>query len=413
MSEFLKLLSCWQADVVLSRFGRLEGERVPLLEATGRVLAQPLAAPEAVPAWPRARMDGYAVRCRDTHGSSETVPGYLRLLGTVRMGEDASSLPALGPGECRAISTGGMMPPGADGVLMVEYATEVGDGQIEVARPVAQAEHVLAPGEDVEAGAALLPAGRRLGAPEVAILATCGVDPVTVFERPRVAIIPTGDEVVPVSATPRPGTVRDANTYALAAQVVAAGCTPEPHARVADDAGELRHAVGLALDGGADLVLVSGGSSVGTRDVTAEVPGSFGPPGILLHGINIRPGKPTIVADIGGKPVVGMPGYPVSGMVVFHRFLRPLLWRLSGLDPLPEVWPRRSEARLAVHLHSLGGREDYVPIRLEPGDDLPVAHPLLGGSAVLTSLLGAHGVVRIDAGLEGLEAGAHVDVLAL
>ena len=398
---------------MLARFGALEHEPVPLVESMGRVLAQPLAAPEAVPAWSRARMDGYAVRGRDTHGASETMPGELTVVGTVRMGDDVSGLSPLAPGECRGISTGGMLPPGSDGVLMVEYSAEVAADRIEIHRPVAVGDHVLERGEDVEAGARLLEAGRRLGAPELAVLATCGVDPVLVYERPRVAIVPTGDEVVPVRQRPQPGAVRDANTYALAAQVVAAGCEAVPYDLVPDDAARLRHTLGTALDEGADLVLVSGGSSVGTRDVTAEVLDSFGPPGILLHGINIRPGKPTIVADIGGKPVLGMPGYPVSGMVVFHRFLRALLWRLAGLDPLPDVWPRRSAARLGVSLHSVGGREDYVPVRLEPAGDLPKAAPLLGGSAVLTSLLGADGVVRIDAGLEGLAAGAEVDVLAL
>ena len=414
MPEFLQLVSCEEADEVLTRFGPLGTTTVPLAEAPGRILSEPLVAAEAVPAWPRARMDGYAVCARDTHGASEGAPGYLRVLGTVHMGEDTSGLPPLGGGECRAISTGGMLPPGADGVLMVEYTAAAGEGEIEVHRAVAHGEHVLHPGEDVEPGTGLLAAGRRLGAPELAVLATCGVDPVPVFERPRVAILPTGDEIVPVGETPAPGRVRDANTWALTAQVRAAGAEPVGWDLVADEADALREAVGSALRLGADLVLVSGGSSVGTRDVTAEVLSSLEPPGILLHGINIRPGKPTIVADIGGRPVIGMPGYPVSAMVVFHRFLRPLVWRMGGVDPLPDVWPRRGRARLATHLHSVGGREDYVPVRLEQADEtLPLARPLLGGSAVLTSLLGAAGVIRIDAGNEGLEADEVVEVLEL
>ena len=413
---FLKLASCAEADRVLERFAPPGGlEEVPLEGALGRVIARPFTATEPMPAWPRARMDGFAVRAADTHGASDALPAYLKVAATVAMGEDASRLPRLTEGECAAISTGGMMMPGADAVLMVELTAPAGEGQIEARRPVGEGEHVQLIGEDLKPGTLLLEQGTLIGAPEVAALAMAGVDPVSVHRRPRVVIFSTGDELVDHKRVPPPGRVRDSNSLAMAAQVRSAGGDPVIGNRISDEAEDLRRGVTSALDEGADIVLVSGGSSVGTRDVTAEVLGGLEGDGILLHGINIRPGKPTIIADGGGRPCLGMPGYPVSSMVVFHRFVRPLIWRLAGRRPPPELWPIRRTAQLAAAIHSRGGREDYVRVTLEDSGDgeLPEATPLLGGSAALTSLLHADGVVVLEAGCEGLPAGTQVEVLGL
>jgi molybdopterin molybdotransferase len=360
-------------------------------------------------------MDGYAVRAGDTIGASESMPGYLRVVGTVKMGEDASRRSPLQEGECAAISTGGMLHPGADSVVMVEYTADAGDGKIEVMQAAAVGQHIQLAGEDVRAGMRLLEPGVRLGAPEIAVLATFGVLPTPVFKRPRVAIVSTGDEIVPADSYPRPGQVRDSNSYSMASQILAAGGEPILCGRVEDEAESLATAIRKTLDDGADVVMVSGGSSVGARDVTAEVLDSLGPPGILLHGINVKPGKPTIVAAVGETPLLGMPGYPVSSMIIFHRFIRPLIWRLSGLSPLPDPFPVVATARLGRSLHSRGGREEYVRVSLADADDggSPIATPLLGGSASFTSLLGADGLVRVDSNVEGMDQGASVKVLAL
>ncbi len=290
MRQFLDLISCEEADRVLSRFSQPLGiEEISLVSAPGRVLARGLTASEPLPGWPRARMDGYAIRAADTTGASEAMPGYLRVTGTVKMGEDVSVRAPIQAGECAAISTGGMLPPGSDSVLMIEYATPTGEGQIEVMQAAASGQHIQLAGEDVRPGDRLLEPGMVLGAPEIAVLATFGVTKVPVFCKPRVAILSTGDEIVSPDRYPTPGRIRDSNSYSMAAQVTAAGGTPDIRPRVGDEAEALRGAIEEAMDDGADMVMVSGGSSVGTRDVTAEVLDSLGEPGILLHGINVQP----------------------------------------------------------------------------------------------------------------------------
>ncbi len=417
MPQFLELIACEEADRILGRFSAPVGiEEVPLTETTGRILARGLTASAPVPSFPRSRMDGYAVRAADTKGASEDAPGYLDVVGTVRMGEDASGRPALEAGQCAAISTGGMLYPGADSVVMVEYTADLEDGRIEVMQAAAAGQHIQMAGEDVRTGQRLLEPGIRLGAPEIAVLATFGVSPVPVFRRPRVAILSTGDEIVPPESDPAPGKLRDSNSYSMASQVIAAGGEPVLAGRVEDEAPALQAAIQAALDDGADAVMVSGGSSVGTRDVTAVVLESMGPPGILLHGINVKPGKPTIVAAVGDRPILGMPGYPVSSMIIFHRFIRPMIWRLAGMAPLPEAFPLVTKARLSRSLHSKGGREEYVRVSLQDpndGGDLPIATPLIGGSASFTSLLGADGVLRVRPGDEGWPEGAEVEILAI
>jgi molybdopterin molybdotransferase len=296
---------------------------------------------------------------------------------------------------------------------MVERTTASGDGDtatIELQGECGAGDNVQAVGDDIRPGRRLLEPGVRLRAAEIAVLATFGITRVPVFRRPRVHVVSTGDEVVPPDRQPSAGKLRDCNSYALAAGVVEAGGTPHLHAIVPDDAEALTREIRRALEAGADVVLLSGGSSMGGSDLTADSLAALGPPGVLLHGIDVRPGKPTIVAAVGDTPLIGMPGYPVSSMVIFHRFVRPLLWALGGLDPPPPAWPPVARGPLAAPIRSRAGREDYV--RVYVADDGTV-RPLPGGSASLTSLLGAHGVVIVPAESDGLAAGAPVDVLAL
>jgi molybdopterin molybdotransferase len=413
MRPGLTLIRADEARRVLFETPPVGTERVPLREAGGRVLAAALRAPEDLPAERRSVMDGYAVRAADVHAASELASISLALVGTVPMG--AIFAGALAAGEAVAISTGGFLPAGADAVVMVEHASSTGESEgrgrsVEIARAVAPGANVIQVAEDFAAGDDVLPAGRRLRPQDLAALATFGVAEVTVFRRPRVAVLSTGNELCAPGATPQPGQVRDANQYVLGAQVEAAGCVAIYGGIVRDDAGALREVVARVL-AEHDALILSGGSSVGTKDVTAEAMLGLPGPGVLFHGIDIRPGKPTLFARAGGKPVVGMPGFPTSSLIVFDAFIRPMLWRLGG-EVGRQTWPARRRARLARAQPSVVGREDYVRVRLVPraGDPEPWAEPLAGGSAAISNVVRADGLVRVAAEEAGVAAGAPVDV---
>ena len=292
------------------------------------------------------------------------------------------------------------------------YLESESEGQgrsVEVARAVAPGANIIQAGEDYAAGDDVLPAGRRLRPQDVAALATFGLAEVTVFRRPRVAVLSTGNELCEPTAAPRPGQVRDANQYVLGAQVRAAGCLAVLGGIVRDDVGALREAVARALAEN-DAVVLSGGSSIGTKDVAAEAMLGLPAPGVLFHGIDIRPGKPTLFARAGARPVVGMPGFPTSSLVVFDAFIRPMLWRLGG-ESGRETWGTRRPARLAKAQPSVVGREDYLRVRLVERDGRVWAEPLVGGSAAISNVVRADGLGRVDAARAALDAGEDVDVL--
>ena len=402
MSEFLILKSADEARAILAGFEARGSERVALAKAGGRVLARDVVAAEDLPAFPRATMDGYAVRSKDVYGASDGAPAYLKIAGQIAMG--AAPPRALAAGEAMGISTGGMVPDGADAVVMIEWTQKVGDAEIEVLRPVATGENVIRPGEDVARGRVALRRGTRLLPAQIGMLAALGETIVDVFPRPRVTILSTGNEIVSPDLAPAPGQVRDVNQYALAAACERAGAEVTLGGVIEDDAEALKKAVGAAV-GSADLVMLSGGSSVGVRDLTADTLGAFGD--ILFHGISVRPGKPTILArTANGQPLLGMPGPPTSALVIFDVFVRPLLWRLGG-ETARDPWPARKKARLARRQASVPGREDWIRVRL----DGELAHPLLGGSSALTNLAESSGYLCIEAGREGIAEGDEVDVL--
>jgi molybdopterin molybdotransferase len=407
----LKLIPADEARRILAETPPVGTERVPLSEAAGRVLAMELRAPANLPAERRAVMDGYAVRGADVHAASELSTVTLALVGTVPMG--AVFRGAVAAGEAVAISTGGFLPEGADAVVMIEHTSSTAESEgvgrsIEVSRAVAPGANVIQPGEDLVEGAPMLAPGRRLRPQDLAALATFGIVDVPVFRRPRVAVLSTGNELVTPDAVPPPGQVRDANQVAIAAQVEAAGCTAVPGGIVRDDAGALREAVARALAEN-DALILSGGSSVGTKDVAGEALGALPAPGVLFHGIDIRPGKPTLFARAGAKPVVGLPGFPTSSLIVFDAFIRPMLWRLGG-QLHREPWPDRRAARLAKAHTSAVGREDYVRVRLVERDGDLWAEPLPGGSASLSNVVLADGLVRVPASYARVGAGDPVEV---
>jgi molybdopterin molybdotransferase len=381
---------------------RTGAETVPLSCALHRVPVAPVTAPDALPGFARSTVDGYAVRAADTYGVSDGLPGYLDIAGAVRMG--AAPDVAVGPGTAVSMPTGGMLPRGADAVVMVEYTAEAMPGTIEVVRPVAPGDGVVRADEDAVPGADLVPAGRPLRAQDLAMLAAAGVTSVTAHARPRVTIFSTGDEVVPHdTAALLPGQVRDATAVALAALVTESGGQPVHGGIIADDPGLLEAAVRAAL-ASSDLIVISAGSSVGARDETAAVVGRLGPPGIWCHGLAIRPGKPTLLAECGEVPVIGLPGNPRSALVIFRLIGMPLV-RLVGGCTTPPAEPA-VRAKLDRDLASAAGRLDVVQVRVSAGSAIPV----FGMSALLSVLTTADGFVIVPEEATGLDAGTEVDV---
>jgi len=379
-------------------------ETVPLEEALDRVLAADLVAEEDLPPFDRSTVDGFAVRAADTAGAGDSRPVRLRLSGEVRMGQLAGV--EVRPGEAAGVPTGGMLPPGADAVVMQEHVRVAGT-TLEVHREVRSGENVLPRGEDVRAGSVVLRAGRRLRPQDLGILAGLGHSRALVRRRPKVAVTSSGDEVVPPDRPLRPGQVRDMNTYTLSGLVHRAGGVPVGYPILPDDLQAVEAWLRRAVEAH-DVVLVSGGSSVGERDLVADAIRALGPPGIVVHGVAIRPGKPTVLAVAGGRPVIGLPGNPVSAMVIFEVFARPVLAALLGLAEEPR-FGARVRARAARALVAPPEREEHARVALEARGEVLWAHPLPAQSGLLTSMVRADGIVIVPPGVR-VDTGGPVEV---
>jgi molybdopterin molybdotransferase len=373
-----------------------------------------------LPGFARSTVDGYAVRAADTYGVSEGLPGYLTVTGAVPMGTEPTA--EVNPGTAVTMPTGGALPRGADAVVMIEYTAEAMPGTIEVVRPVAPGEGVVRADEDARVGQEIIPNGRVLRPQDLGMLAAAGVTSVRVHARPVVTIFSTGDEVVPPDTeTLRPGQVRDATAIALAALVADAGGVPVHGGIVPDDPAALEKALREAL-AASDVIVISAGSSVGARDETASVVARLGPPGIWCHGLAIKPGKPTLLAECArisgergvsgecsvsgepGIPVIGLPGNPRSALVVFRLIGMDLIGQVGGCTAAP---PEPSvRARLARDLASATGRLDVVQVTVKGG----VATPVFGLSALLSVLTAADGYIVIPEEATGFDAGTEVDV---
>jgi molybdopterin molybdotransferase len=455
--EFFRTRTVAEARAGFRPARRTGTETIPLAEALRRVPAEPVTAPHALPGFARSTVDGYAVRAADTYGVSEGLPGYLDVIGSVRMGAVAAGTApdvTVTPGRAVAMPTGGAIPDGADAVVMIEYTSEAipgpnappapgapgapgngpgpsaapgpgapGNGPgpsavlgtIEVVRPVAPGEGIVRADEDAAVGSVLVPAGRPLRPQDLGMLAAAGVTEVTVHHKPVVTIFSTGDEVVPPdTADLKPGQVRDATASALAALITDAGGTPVYAGIVPDDPGALEKALRTALRGTAalpasDLLVISAGSSVGTRDETANAVAALGSPGIWCHGLAIKPGKPTLLAEVGGTgappvPVIGLPGNPRSALVVFRLIGMPVVRQVGGCTTEPPQ--PQTRATLSRNLASATGRLDVIQVKL----DGSVATPLFGLSALLSVLTEADGYIVIPEEATGLDADTEVEV---
>ena len=399
MSRFLQIVTVTEAVRTAVRIAPARAtETVPPEESAGRVLAAPVTADTDIPGFDRSIVDGYALRSPDTAGASDSSPVLFRCAGRIAMGAPGGDL-VLQAGECAYIPTGGILPQGADAAVMKEYTERTGDTVL-VKRSVFPGENILRRDEDFRNGEKVFEEGRRLTPRDAGVLAACGCAAVRVAKKPVVGVISTGNELVPASARPGPGQVRDATAPMLAAWLSEYGCIPRLYGIVRDERESFEAAIARAVPA-CDLVLLSGGSSKDDRDMTAAVIAGRG--NILVHGIAIAPGKPTIIGTIDKTPVFGLPGHPASAFVVLLAIVRPLIDTMLGhRESLRTV-----RAALAENIPSQRGREEYVRVRVEDG----IAYPLFGKSGLLNTLVRSDGLVCIPAGTEGLEKGSAVDVI--
>ncbi|WP_319405278.1 gephyrin-like molybdotransferase Glp [uncultured Desulfosarcina sp.] len=408
MKEFFNVETIEGVLAHVPSFMPVDTETVALAECLGRVLAEDAYSDVDIPEFNRSTMDGFAVKASSTFGASEANPAYLTVRGQIRMGAQPDF--SIGPGDAARIATGGMLPEGADSVIMVEHTDTLDNTTIEAYRSVAPGQHVIEKGEDIRHTEPALTRGTRIRPQEAGLLAACGRTEIPVFRRPRVGIISTGDEVVPVDRVPGEGQIRDINTQTLSGQVLAAGGIPVVFGIVGDNRKDLMEKCRRALER-TDMVMISGGSSVGARDFTVEVLDALPDTEILVHGISISPGKPTILARSGGKAFWGLPGHAVSAMVVFAVVVRPFLDRLCGLTQTARQFP--IQATLNRNLASAQGRVDYVRVRLLEDGGLIKAEPILGKSGLINTMVKADGLIAIDMNTEGLEKGTTVEVIPL
>ena len=406
MKNFFKVVDIDDVYAHRASFPVVDSEILPLASAEGRVLAAAITADLDIPGFTRSTMDGYALQGAATFGATESNPGYLNVVGSVAMGEQPGF--RVGSGEAVRIATGGMLPQGADAVMMIEHTEALDDNTVEIYKSVAPGQHVVAQGEDIALGQTLLTSGQPVRPQEAGLLAAMGCETVCVFRKPRIGIISTGDEVVPVAEVPGPGQIRDVNSTTLSAMTVAAGGQPRVYGIVQDNFELLKTTCARALAEN-DMVLISGGSSVGMRDFTIEAFEAQAEAQIMVHGVSISPGKPTILARSGNKPMWGIPGHITSAMVVFRVLVQPFVAYLGGLDDqFRRVF--KIPCRLARNLSSAQGRVDFVRVRLEHGDGELFAEPLLGKSGLIHTMVKADGLVRIPAHVEGLDKGDRVAV---
>ena len=414
MPEFLTLLPPDEARTLLLSHlqPNTHSEWIDVPSSLGRVLAEDVVASQPLPDFERSTVDGYALRASDTHGASDSLPAYLTLTGEVPMG-DAPAF-KIEVTQCALIHTGGMLPDGTDAVVMLEHTQRTGSAEIEVLRAVAQGENTIHIGEDVAQGQTVLKKGSLISPAEIGGLMALGITEVNVVGKVHVGLIATGDEVIDPRQSPRPGQVRDVNSYTLAALIEKSGGNATLYGIVPDAFDALRQSASGALSE-CDVLIVTAGSSASTRDMTADVIRSLGKPGVLVHGINTRPGKPTILGVCHGKAVIGLPGNPVSALVNGYLFVVPVIERLLGVLPKPKP---SVLAQLVVNLSSQAGREDWWPVKLISAKGAQSLHeyeadPVFGKSNLIFTLASADGLLRIPPSATGLSAGEIVEVYLL
>ena len=407
--EFFKIISRVEFEALLNSFAAVETETVSISDAFGLVLGEEIISPEDLPPANRSCMDGYAVNARDAFGATEANPAYLECFATLKVDDNPGF--ELQPGECAGIATGGTLPDGADGVVMVEHTHDLGSGTIEIRKSAAPGENIMLKGEDVAKDAMIFQTGHKVRFQDVGLLAALGIKEVSIHRKPRVGIISTGDELVEIDAPQKIGTIRDVNSHTLRCLVNEAGAEAVNYGIVRDELDKLERTLEKAIAEN-DLVLLSGGSSVGMRDLTVQAIESMQDAEILAHGVAISPGKPTILGRVGKKPVLGLPGQVTSVQVVMLALVMPFIRQLMGQKNAFSGTDRlQVQAELGRNTVSKPGREDYVRMKLTHREGmLPLAEPVYGKSGLLKTMIQADGLMIIPADTEGFYAGNTVSI---
>jgi len=383
-------------------------EEVDIKIVLHRFLAEEIVAPNNLPGFNRSTMDGYAIRAEDSFGATDSLPSYLKIIGEIKMGVKPEF--KINPGKAVKISTGGMLPEGANAVMMVEYTEQIDDTTIEARRSISPWENVVREDEDLKIGEIILRKGRRLRPQDIGILAGIGKTNIKIYRKPKIAIISTGNEIIPAEGEPRIGQIRDINSYTLGACIEEAGGVPVYRGVIKDEVILLEQEIKKTIkEDKIKAVIISGGSSVGVRDITLEVLNRLGKPGVLIHGVSVKPGKPTILAIADNRPIFGLPGHPVSAMIIFDLFLRPLINWLQG-GKYNYNFAKEIEVELTCNMVSDSGREDYVRVFVYKEGEKVYAEPILGKSGLISTMVRASGLIKIGLNVEGLEKGSKVVV---
>ena len=378
-------------------------EEVETAEAMGRVTFEDVFSRLDIPDFNRSTVDGYAVVSGDTYGASESMPVFLNITGKVEMGKSTQLI--VSSGSCVYVPTGGMIPQGADGMLMIEYAEVLEAGLLAAHSPVATGENIIFIGDDVRQGSRVLNKGRVVRSQDIGVLCAAGISRLKVSKMPRVAVVSTGDEIVDPFGQVNPGQVRDINTYILSAMVKELGGVVTRSIVVRDDFELIRSTVDEASRNN-DIVVISGGSSVGAKDNTEKVIDSFGEPGVFVHGVAVKPGKPTILGRVRNAAVFGLPGHPVSAVIIFKLFVQEMLDRLLG----KAGESIHINAVCSVNLHSSPGKETHQLVELAEAGEVTLAKPIHAKSAAISQLSKAQGMIRIPREKEGIKKGETVRV---
>lgn len=386
---------------------KLDFEMIDISKAVGRILAEDVFSNVDVPHFRRSTVDGYAVISKDTHGASESLPAFLQVIGEVHMGREAEMV--IGADKTAYVPTGGMIPDGADSVVMVEYTEKLDEENIAINKPASTKENMIDIGDDIKKKEKVLNKGLKLRPQDIGVLSSIGADRVRVFKLPTIAILSTGDEIVDPSKDAKLGQIRDINTYTLSAMAEEAGCVVTKKVVVEDEFQALRNTLEDCINNN-DIVIISGGSSVGTKDITGKVINAIGKPGVFVHGVAIKPGKPTILAKVKNKAVFGLPGQPVSAMIVFKVFVEYLIKYIQDIDTEIE---HSIEARFASNIHSAHGRETYQMVTLENDGIEWLTKPVYGKSGMITLMSKAKGYIKIEADKEGVQKGDEVRVIPI
>ncbi len=383
-------------------------KRISLEKACNLVIAKDIISPENLPAFNRSTVDGFAVNAKDTFGATESMPAYLNIVAEILMGEEPRFI--LKKGEVAKISTGGMLPSGADSVVMFEHTQNIDEKTLEILKPVSPGENVIQAGEDTKKGELIFKKGHRLRPQDIGALIGTGLTEVEVYQKPVVSIISTGDEIVPAGTPLKPGQVRDINTYTLSCLIEESGGIPLKKGILKDNY-ELIYQVLNESIKESSMVLISGGSSVGTKDMTEGVINDIGKPGVLFHGVSLKPGKPTIGGVVGNVPILGLPGHPGAVIICFNVFVRPLILEISGAGKGGTFKRNRIiKAKISRNISSSPGREEHIAVKLEEVNGELYAIPLLAKSGIITTLTQADGTVVIPVSKTGIIKDEIVDV---